>query len=155
MTQNTRLHRTASKAQIRESKSRMDRWHELCGIPYPNHHDIVVRNYSIIKPVWVSFFPSGMIRNHCDMRRQESSCLLQVFTVFVRQIPVGFMCPSQGSGWTWSRCQIWSPVPLSPSPLSQETFIQVTCRMEELLNRPTIVSIIAMKILYHTRAVSV
>ena len=80
--------------------------------------------------------------------------------------PAGFycLCPADSCGFYVSQpgqrldmVQVSDLIssPLSPSSLSQETFIQVTCHMEELLNRPTIVSIIAMKILYHMRAVSV
>ena len=38
-------------------------------VHYPHDGDIVVRNYSIIKPVRVSIFSTEIIRNHCGARR--------------------------------------------------------------------------------------
>ena len=62
----------------------------LTGIVFgPNHHDIVTRNYSIIKPGRVSIFSTRIIRNLCHMRRVlVSSRFLQAF---VPEIARAFM----------------------------------------------------------------
>ena len=69
----------------------------------PNHHDIVRRNYSIIRPGRVSIFSTRIIRNLCHMRRVlVSSKFLQAF---VPKIARAFH-----PDWTCYRCidQIWA-----------------------------------------------